>query len=528
MIDTEKFKQIIKSKNLPDIIKSSKEIYKYLLFENNYNKFYYDVFPDLDYLQILEIPVLYIIYCKLLKYNNKKSKLNEVLSDYKNLNLIQNSIELEFSFTSNILLLEAYIEKNNDRCELALKKLEKSLNELTNNYDYNLLSEIHYEMGSIYFTIFRTSEALVSYKKSEYYVLNENFSNNEVLLRIKINIANCILMKNKINACFDELKKIELFIEQNNLINHPYLIFYYDILNKVLFYKNKKNLLFENINKSLILFKKTNKLPSFMPYINIASQLIYMNELEKSKSFIKKLEEKFNVIEPPKKIRLFLYTLNALLSEKTNDMKSFKIWIKEIELVIKNDYETDHGLSIFYSYSMLKVDNIVEAEIVSKKNIDFILEKDCELIKQKSEILKIDIDYRKGNKPQAIFQLKEKLFLFQKEWNVGIFLESSKLILNMINQIYLDSLNKKTFFDLNYLAEIISYIPKKDKFNNFFTEKELEILMLIEKKMNNQEIANKLFISLSTVKTHISNITKKLGVNNRTDAVIKAKEYLIF
>lgn len=528
MIDTEKFKQIIKSKNLPDIIKASKEVYKYLLFENNYNKFYYDVFFDLDYEQILEIPALYIIYCKLLKYNNKQYLLNEVLSDYINLNLTQNSIEKEFSFISNILLLEAYLEKNNDNISSALKKLEKALNELTNNYDYNLLSEIYYDMADTYFSLFSISEALVSFKKAEYYLLNENFSSNELLLRIKINIANCLLMKNSLNDCFDELKKIECFIAQNNLIDHPYLLFYYDILNMFLFYKNKKDLFIENINKSLDLFKKANKLPSFMPYINIARQLIYINDLKKSKIFIDKIEEKFNIIEPPKKIRLFLYALNTLLSEKTNDIDTLKLWIKEIELVIKKDYKSDHGLSLFYAYRLLKIGNITQAEEICKKNIEVFLKKDFELFKQKSEILRIDIDYRKGNKTQAIFKLKEKLFLFQKEWNVGIFLESSELILNIINQIYLDSLNKKTFFDLNYLAEIISYIPEKYKLDNFFTERELEILMLIEKKMTNQAISNKLFISLSTVKTHISNITKKLGVNNRTDAVIKAKEYLIF
>jgi LuxR family maltose regulon positive regulatory protein len=42
--------------------------------------------------------------------------------------------------------------------------------------------------------------------------------------------------------------------------------------------------------------------------------------------------------------------------------------------------------------------------------------------------------------------------------------------------------------------------------------------------MSNQEIADNLFISLNTVKTHIKNIYLKFDVDNRTKAVARAKE----
>ena len=56
------------------------------------------------------------------------------------------------------------------------------------------------------------------------------------------------------------------------------------------------------------------------------------------------------------------------------------------------------------------------------------------------------------------------------------------------------------------------------------TSRELEILHIISKGYSNQEIADKLFVSLSTVKTHINNIYSKLNVKRRTQAVSKAKE----
>jgi LuxR family maltose regulon positive regulatory protein len=56
------------------------------------------------------------------------------------------------------------------------------------------------------------------------------------------------------------------------------------------------------------------------------------------------------------------------------------------------------------------------------------------------------------------------------------------------------------------------------------SKRELEILQLIADGLSNREIAQKLVLSLPTVKWHSSNIYGKLGVKNRTTAVAKARE----
>lgn len=55
--------------------------------------------------------------------------------------------------------------------------------------------------------------------------------------------------------------------------------------------------------------------------------------------------------------------------------------------------------------------------------------------------------------------------------------------------------------------------------------RELEVLTLLSKGFTNRDIGAQLFISPSTVKTHTLNIYEKLGVANRTQAIVKAKEY---
>lgn len=59
-------------------------------------------------------------------------------------------------------------------------------------------------------------------------------------------------------------------------------------------------------------------------------------------------------------------------------------------------------------------------------------------------------------------------------------------------------------------------------FHEELTNREQEILLLIAQGMSNQEIADELFITLKTVKTHVSNILAKLEVEDRTQAAIYA------
>jgi DNA-binding CsgD family transcriptional regulator len=56
------------------------------------------------------------------------------------------------------------------------------------------------------------------------------------------------------------------------------------------------------------------------------------------------------------------------------------------------------------------------------------------------------------------------------------------------------------------------------------SKREYEVLELMAKGHSNQEIADRLFVSLNTVKTHSSNIFLKLDAKRRTQAIQRAKE----
>jgi DNA-binding NarL/FixJ family response regulator len=79
---------------------------------------------------------------------------------------------------------------------------------------------------------------------------------------------------------------------------------------------------------------------------------------------------------------------------------------------------------------------------------------------------------------------------------------------------------KNVLQELQNLKKVKSVNPLSEG----LTEREFEILTLIAKGYKNKQIADYTFITEGTVKIHINNILRKLGVADRTQAVIKAIE----
>ena len=73
-------------------------------------------------------------------------------------------------------------------------------------------------------------------------------------------------------------------------------------------------------------------------------------------------------------------------------------------------------------------------------------------------------------------------------------------------------------------AAAASLIPRPSSLPEPLTPRELEILRLLAAGANNQAIADRLVISLHTVKRHVTNLHQKLGVASRLEAVARARE----
>lgn len=75
-----------------------------------------------------------------------------------------------------------------------------------------------------------------------------------------------------------------------------------------------------------------------------------------------------------------------------------------------------------------------------------------------------------------------------------------------------------------YVIQKEEFVPDTSLITQLeISKRELEVLSLMAQGYSNQEIAAKIFVSLSTVKTHNQNLFLKLDVKRRTQAIEKAK-----
>lgn len=73
-------------------------------------------------------------------------------------------------------------------------------------------------------------------------------------------------------------------------------------------------------------------------------------------------------------------------------------------------------------------------------------------------------------------------------------------------------------------ARLANQTSRSQALESPLSEREIEVLRLVTKGATNREIAATLFIAEGTVRNHLTNILGKLGVSDRTQAAVKAKE----
>ena len=119
----------------------------------------------------------------------------------------------------------------------------------------------------------------------------------------------------------------------------------------------------------------------------------------------------------------------------------------------------------------------------------------------------------------------EKIYPVIEAGAKGYMLKTSSAaeILNAIQKVAHGELAIETEVDKKIKAH-----DMQPELHEDLTARERDILRLLAKGYDNQTIADELFISLKTVKTHVSNILAKLEVDDRTQAVVYAfKHHLV-
>ncbi len=131
-----------------------------------------------------------------------------------------------------------------------------------------------------------------------------------------------------------------------------------------------------------------------------------------------------------------------------------------------------------------------------------------------------------GETDAALRCLGRALSLGRSEGYVRSFLDEGEGMLKLLYQA------KMRDVEAGYAAELLAaaregggaQAPAPQMLPQPLTRREIEVLQLIDRGCSNQDIAAQLYISLATVKRHISNIYTKLDARGRTQALSRSRE----
>jgi LuxR family maltose regulon positive regulatory protein len=135
--------------------------------------------------------------------------------------------------------------------------------------------------------------------------------------------------------------------------------------------------------------------------------------------------------------------------------------------------------------------------------------------------------YQLGQEDNALQDFRKAISMAEKNFCIMPFIEYSPGMAALYQQLP-SNIKQKEF-----IRTILSNIELNDQghhnqafaqIRSIISQRELAVLKLIAEGLSNQEIAERLFISLHTVKTHARRINGKLAVKSRTQAIIKARE----
>jgi LuxR family maltose regulon positive regulatory protein len=143
--------------------------------------------------------------------------------------------------------------------------------------------------------------------------------------------------------------------------------------------------------------------------------------------------------------------------------------------------------------------------------------------------------WERNKKEQAVGTLTRALALAEPEGYVRTFVDEGAAMGDLLSAALEDRQRNPSGaagrVPARYLAKLMAALAQDaaapsvdERLPEPVRERELEVLALIAAGKSNAEIARELFVSVSTVKTHINNLYRKLDARNRTQAVARARE----
>jgi len=382
----------------------------------------------------------------------------------------------------------------------------------------------------------------------EYYFqalkLSEKFKHNRSITIALSGIGNVFIDTEEYDKALYYFKRVyALDVKSKNIKGQEYSL---SNLGEVFLYKKEFDSAYYYINKALNLTKKYKHKRSEAIRYNLLGLLFQKKEdYKKSTDYYKKAIPLFT------KENNIRYLSNTLINIGKNQLYTGKHHeaFDNITLGLKNAKSIKSKENIALGYNTLvdyytKVNNYKKALNAYKIASSF---KDS-IVNEASQknIISTQIEYETAKKDKKIKELAKDNEVNQNEAKTNfkriIYISVSSILVIVTLSVLLFLYRKNSDLELeNKNSELQNYIHQikelkdtannntaiknedlTEKFNEFgLSKRETEVFNFISKGFSNDEIAEKMFVSKNTVKTHIKNIYIKLDVKNRIQAIKK-------
>ncbi|MBK7712341.1 MAG: hypothetical protein IPJ37_16320 [Bacteroidales bacterium] len=288
---------------------------------------------------------------------------------------------------------------------------------------------------------------------------------------------------------------------------------------------------YENVNVAYSLSKKGSDI------MLDASVLLFYSFIQYERGELLDSEEKINAAEELiKQNEVSPYFKYAIVTWKLARFVKLKKYVQANDLVRNYDLAAGNDIShvneaiyLIFVRLLIAEAKLSEAETVLTKLHTIIIQSG-----ETGPMIDLKISYAifyktQRNHQKAIANLMEAMELAAEENLIGFFLFCIDEAGDLFKEIFKILTISETNISVSFIDNFKIALEKRNKRNKTnpdagLSTRELDVLKLIAKDLTNQEIADKLFVSLQTVKTHVKNVLLKLEVDSRVQAVTKAKE----
>jgi LuxR family maltose regulon positive regulatory protein len=268
--------------------------------------------------------------------------------------------------------------------------------------------------------------------------------------------------------------------------------------------------------------------------LNLINSLFNTADYRRMDDIIRQFEKDAENFTPPPWMQHSLSAIKARIKLERGDLDAAAGWIRERGLSVDDELtfrrESEHitMVRILIAHDLLENAEKLILRLIESAEKSGRISSVIQLT-----ILKVRLLMRWRDTAAALECLRLALSIAESGGFFQIFIREGLAMADLLHKI-LSMKEKATSatsnFTTDYVKKLIIAFKSFDAVTSSgapfdtLSDRELDVLRLIEQGYSNQKIAETLFISINTVRTHTKNINTKLDVHNRTQAIARAKE----